>query len=120
MHVVVDRDPAGRARQLLGHQPVRVLAVGPVQHLEAEPAERGGQRGRPLQLRHHQHRVAGRRQHQAGDPLGAVAGIAGQVAQVGAGADQQRVEAGRRGGGTRPGQPVSEVHGVECARVGPC
>jgi hypothetical protein len=120
VHVVVQPDPAGRARQLLGHQPVRVLAVGPVEYLQVEAAERGGQRGRPLQPGHHQHGIAVRRQHQAGDPLGAVPRVAGEVAKVGTGADQQCVEAGRRGGGARPDQAVGEVHGAECARVGPC
>ena len=47
VHVVVDRDPGGRARQLLGHQPVRVLTVRPVEHLQAETTERGGERRRP-------------------------------------------------------------------------
>ena len=48
-------------------------------------------------------------QHQAGQPLPRVGVVAGQVAQVGAGGEQQRVQAGGGGGALRGDQPVRRV-----------
>ena len=100
---------AGR-RQRLGHQPVRVLAVHPVPHRQAEFGDRGFLQRRQFQPRHHHRRLAGGGQHQRGQPFEGLGPRTDQVAQVVARGDDQAGQArvgGRRGGGPQsPGVHV--------------
>ena len=102
---------------MLGHQPVRVLAVGPVEHLEAEPAERRGQRrpGRSSVGTSSTGSPAAGTTRQVSRSA-AVAGVAGSgnAGRRRSRSTQPRVEAGGRGGGTRADglQPVGEVSGT--------
>ncbi len=114
-HPVVDRDPGG-GRHRACDQPVRIVRLGPGQHVQAERADRRGQRGGPLQQRHHQHRLAAGRYHQAGQPLQRDRVISGQVAQVRAGCDEQRVHPPLGRGLRGAGEPFGE--GLGCERAG--
>ena len=85
-----------------GDQRVRVVRLVPGRHLQAEAPGGRGLRGGQLQPRHHQERVPGRGQDQAGEPLQLLRVVAGHVAQVRARGEQQRTQSGRSRRRPRP------------------
>ena len=96
-HPVAEPDRRGAApRRLVQQSPTSAYgsSVSPQPTMSMpRPAGRRGHRGRVLEPGHDQRRRAGRRQHQAGQPLERQRVVAGEVAQVGAGRQQQRVDA---------------------------
>src|SRR6266511_1540252 len=106
--LVADPEPAGGgAGRVQGgaDQPDGVLGLLPGGHLQVEAAEVvAGQRR--LQRGDDQPRVAGGRQHQQGHPLQRRRLVAGQVAEVGGGPEQQRVHVALAELLARPPQPL--------------
>ena len=107
--------PHRRRRAVEGgdHQGVRVGAVDVVDDADPGGGRGGRLRRRAFQPGHDQGRLALGGQHQAGQPLPRVGVVAGQVAQVGAGGEQQGVQAGGGGGALRGDQPIRRIQLVD-------
>ena len=90
---LVGQPGAGHRPQPVRDQRVRVLGLLPGDQLQAEPGRRGGLGRGQLEPRHHQEgRVAAAGIDQAGQPFELLGVVAGHVAQVGAGRQQQCVQ----------------------------
>ncbi len=85
---VADRD-AGRLAQPGRRHGVRVVAVDPGQHLDAELVHRYVAEPGCLQLRYDERRVAVGGDDERGEPLERTAGLTDQIAQIRTGRDQQ-------------------------------
>ena len=116
-HAVVDGRPGRTSPQPAGDERVRVLGLVPGDEVEAEP---GGGRGlaRPAAPGAGTTRngSAGGRHHQARQPLQRLGVVAGEVAQVRAGRQQQRVQARVGGGLAGEVESLRRVQG--CCGVG--
>ena len=118
-HPVRQANPALRHPEPRGDQRVRVVGLVPRDEIQAQAARGRRLRSGQLEPRHDHERpgpgggragrVRRRRNHQAGEPLKLVRVVAGQVAQVRAGGEQQSGQAripGRRRGQVKPARRV--------------
>ena len=112
-HRIGDRRGCRRTAQRVGDQPVRIVAVDPVPHRQTEFGHRGFLQGGQLHARHHDRRLAGRRQHQRGQPLEGLRARADEVAQVVARRDDQPGQSGFGGGARGRPEPLRVHVGAE-------
>lgn len=98
-----------RGGSRMGDQRVGVVGLAEAGDVDAEVPCRGGLGGGALQRGHHEEGVALGRDDQAGQAFQGQGPVAGEVAQVGAGADQEGIEARVLGGAAGEFEAVGRI-----------
>ena len=109
-HPVAQRDEL-RAADLARDDPERVRELAPRDHVDVQLAGRRGLGRLQLESGHDQERVVVGGHRQAGEPLQLLGVVAGHVAQVGPGGEQQDVDARLTDGLLHPGESLGRVEG---------
>ncbi len=112
-HGIGDRGRSRGAAQSGNHQLIRIVAVYPIPHRQAQFRNRRPPQRRQLQPRHHDRRRTGGRQHQRGESLERVRARTDQIAQVVARGDHQAGKPSLRGRHSRRAKPAGIHGGVE-------
>ena len=109
-HPVAQRDQL-RAADLVRDDPERVRELAPGDHVDVQLAGRRGLGRLQLEAGHDQERVVVGGHRQAGEPLQLLGVVAGHVAQVGPGGEQQDVDARLSDCLLHPGESLGRVEG---------